>query len=133
MLKSKEKRAEYARNYYEKNKTRFKKWHKAYRENNKDKIRVMIRNWYIKQYGLSLEQHTSMLKKQNGVCAICGNKEIWKDSKGRIKNLSIDHNHVTNEIRGLLCNRCNRLLGLINDDIKILKSTIKYLSNKRVK
>ena len=41
--------------------------------------------------------------------------------------VAIDHNHVTGEIRGLLCNACNKGIGFLNDDIRLLKNAIKYL------
>jgi hypothetical protein len=68
-----------------------------------------------------------MLKKQNGVCAICGNKEIRKNNKGEIRALSVDHNHKTGKVRALLCGNCNQTLGIFNENIDVLKKMIKYL------
>jgi hypothetical protein len=39
----------------------------------------------------------------------------------------MDHNHTTQEIRGLLCCRCNRVLGLVKEDPEILNRMQKYL------
>jgi hypothetical protein len=64
----------------------------------------------------------SLLEKQNGVCAIC-------DRVDSNRSLSIDHDHTTKIIRGLLCTRCNRVLGQIYDDIDLLKRAIMYLEN----
>lgn len=55
------------------------------------------------------------------ICNICNN-EFKSDKYKRI-----DHNHITGKVRGLLCPKCNFLLGMCNDDIKILKSAISYL------
>ena len=67
-----------------------------------------------------------LLAKQNGVCAICSQKE----KIGRSANpdvLSVDHNHTTEAIRGLLCRNCNSALGLFKDDLDILESAVRYM------
>ena len=61
-------------------------------------------------YGITLEQYEEIFKKQNGLCAICGSPP-----RGRMKNLSVDHDHVTNNVRGLLCVTCNRALGYLEN------------------
>lgn len=58
---------------------------------------------------------------QNGSCAICGKKETES------KKLVVDHNHKTGKVRGLLCHSCNTALGLVKEDIEILKKMIKYI------
>ena len=50
--------------------------------------------------------YTLMLEKQNGMCGICG---IERCSTGR--KFSIDHDHITGKVRGLLCVGCNIRLG----------------------
>ena len=62
-----------------------------------------------------------MLKIQNHKCKICPNL-ISIDTK------EVDHDHKTGKVRGLLCHRCNLLLGLAKDDINILNNSIIYLS-----
>ena len=59
-----------------------------------------------KLYGLSLAQFTNMLEFQSGSCAIC------KVKQGE-RLLCVDHDHATNKIRGLLCSRCNLLVGVL--------------------
>lgn len=73
-----------------------------------------------KSFGISLLEYKEMLKKQKGCCAICG-------SFPEKRRLSVDHNHITNEIRGLLCHSCNVALGHFEDNIDILKRAIIYL------
>ena len=67
---------------------------------------------------------------QRGLCAICEKPEVNKDAKGKIKWLSVDHNHVTGELRGLVCYRCNTALGKFGDSIVTLQSAIKYLEER---
>lgn len=82
---------------------------------------------YQKKYGITLAQFELMLKSQNGVCAICGQPETFKGRGGKITPLSIDHDHKTMRIRGLLCRRCNSFLGHIKDDPEILEKGAAYL------
>lgn len=84
----------------------------------------MNRDWnYRKKYGITLKQYNELLVAQNGVCILCGKKDAYKN-KGR--NLFVDHNHKTNIIRGLLCSRCNTMLGHI--ELVGVEKVLKYLS-----
>ena len=76
--------------------------------------------------GITPEQVTELHSKHDGKCAIC-NKEFES-----LRKTFIDHDHVTGSVRGLLCPKCNNLLGACNDDIKILESAISYLKNVSV-
>jgi DNA-directed RNA polymerase subunit RPC12/RpoP len=80
----------------------------------------------MRDWGLSIEDYNSILKSQNGVCAICGKPETWKQ-KGEIKRLVVDHDHTTGKVRGLLCHRCNLGVGTFNDNVAFLKNVIEYL------
>lgn len=66
-------------------------------------------------YGITQDRYEEILKSQNYKCAVCG-----RDNSGttRAFNLSVDHNHVTGEIRGLLCHPCNSASGLLFVDEK---------------
>jgi len=77
------------------------------------------------KYGITLEQYDTMLKIQNGVCAICKQPEISLNNVGTTKNLSVDHSHFTGKTRGLLCNRCNTLIGYLEH--KLVLEANKYL------
>jgi hypothetical protein len=63
---------------------------------------------------------------QNGVCAICKKPETTM-KLGRVLKLAVDHNHTTNKIRGLLCCKCNRALGLFDDSADLLHAAGNYL------
>lgn len=60
-------------------------------------------------YNITLEEYDCIFEQQNGVCAICGS--VNKNGM----RLSVDHNHKTNKVRGLLCINCNRKLGVLED------------------
>jgi len=75
-------------------------------------------------YNLEYEEFELLLKSQNNCCAIC------KISKVKLnRDLDVDHCHRTNKVRGLLCSNCNRAIGLLKEDIKIVKELLKYLTN----
>jgi hypothetical protein len=86
-----------------------------------------VRN--VKQYGITPEQFIELSEKQDNLCAICNNPEQNN------KRLCIDHDHLCCSgrfscgkcIRGLICTRCNKTLGMANDDIVLLQYMIDYL------
>lgn len=73
-------------------------------------------------YGITEAQYLDILEDQNYSCRICGVHE-----REVPKALSVDHNHVTGEVRGLLCDACNRGLGLFKDNPDIIAEAFKYL------
>jgi hypothetical protein len=81
-------------------------------------------------FGMSLEEYDLILISQNNVCAICEKKESAKWKDGRILNLSVDHCHKTGKIRGLLCQKCNRGIGYLDDDITIVNKALIYLKKE---
>jgi hypothetical protein len=103
------------------NKEKVKISQKKYRENNKEKNALKQREWKLKnKYGITFKEYNTMLEKQNGACAICG--EIKNET------LAVDHNHKTGEIRGLLCAHCNHVIGFAKDNVDILNKIILYLN-----
>jgi len=80
-----------------------------------------------RNYGITLEQYNQMFAEQKGLCAICGEKETTKNQY-KLRQLSVDHNHVTGQVRSLLCSNCNLLLGCAKDSKEILLKAILYLS-----
>ena len=82
----------------------------------------------LRKFGITLEEYNKMLKQQNNKCAICKQGEIKLNKYGKPKRLSVDHDHKTNKIRGLLCHTCNTGIGLLKDDIEIIKNALIYLS-----
>lgn len=85
---------------------------------------------YMLQYhfGLTSEEYETKLREQGGVCAVCS-KPDGQDlhSPNKYKRLSVDHNHKTGMIRGLLCNDCNRSIGQLQDSPALLRRAAEYL------
>ena len=81
------------------------------------------RSKFKTQYGITPEEYDIMLEKQGGGCAICG---VNKPSD-RTTHFAVDHCHTTGTVRGLLCTKCNRGLGLFNDDTIRIEQAVKYL------
>ena len=77
-------------------------------------------------YGIDENQYLSLLKKQKGKCAICGEKSAVPKPPYR---LHVDHCHETNQIRGLLCGRCNTGIGLFRNREDLLRRAVSYLEN----
>lgn len=101
----------------EKYKERLKKW--TY--HNSDKRRnIVLKN----EYGITLDDYNRMFEDQKGRCAICD-----KHQSELKRKLHVDHCHTCNEVRGLLCQHCNTVLGLIKDDVQALQRAIKYLTS----
>lgn len=62
------------------------------------------------------------------MCAVCQRPESVIDPrKGETKELAVDHCHETGRIRGLLCNNCNRAIGLLGDSVELLLKAVEYL------
>jgi len=82
------------------------------------------------KYGISLSFYEKMIAAQQNLCAVCGLPESKINRKtGVVESLRVDHNHETKAIRGLLCNRCNIVLGHVGDSTQLLCSLIAYLKS----
>ena len=116
----------YSKEYYE-------RYIKPWRAANKEKFNASKRRYYhdvvkFKAFGITKEDYMLLLSKQNNVCAICGKTQKYKIEK----ELSIDHDHVTGRVRGLLCECCNSAIGLFDEDIHILNNAIEYINKYMV-
>lgn len=74
--------------------------------------------------GITKNQYLCMLEAQENLCAIC--RQPSKDGQ----ELAIDHNHLTEQVRGLLCKPCNRALGLFGDNINTIENALNYLKER---
>ena len=88
---------------------------------NKERVRQTKRKWGLAKYGLTVEGYDRIYKKQRGRCVICGKRQ----------KLHVDHDHLTNKVRGLLCFRCNYGLGWWSEDISRMKRAIVYLRSQK--
>jgi Recombination endonuclease VII len=104
---------------------RLKRYMQRYRQENPHIIKAISRRQHLKiKFGITPGQYDEMFAAQQGLCAICGQPErTFMDGR----KLAIDHDHKQNRIRGLLCFKCNRALGGLNDDISLLQRAIDYL------
>lgn len=101
-----------------------REWHRKARRANKE---TYLDKYFQKKYGVTLEWHRQTLEDQGGNCAVCGKPEFVK-ILGELISLSVDHDHATGKARGLLCTKCNRGLGLFNDNVGLLKAASDYIS-----
>ena len=112
----------------------------ADREKDPEKYRNYDRKWrakniersrlkdIVKKHNISYEEYLEMMKKQNGLCAMCSKPEKRRSrTKGQICRLAVDHNHATGKIRELLCHGCNQVIGHAKESVEILKKAILYL------
>ena len=131
---NKEKRKAESKEYYQNNKDYFKDYYqknkehmKAYRDKNREKINKQKKEGYFKKnYNLTIDDYNKRVEQQNNKCAICGNEET-NTFKGKVVNLSVDHNQKTGKVRGLLCKDCNVSLGNLNENISLFYKCIEYL------
>jgi beta-galactosidase/beta-glucuronidase len=92
------------------------------------KTKEQIADLYYKRiYGISLAQFNAMLQRQNSKCALC-------DCALNMTHLDasravVDHDHVTGNVRGILCNECNRGLGYFHDNAAALLKAANYITN----
>lgn len=130
--KNLEKRKAYMKAYYadpvnkERRKENYRKRIEHYRARDKAHYHLTKerhRELHIaKRYGMSVEAYRLLLENHGGLCGICGNPETAKN-----KTLSVDHNHRTGKVRGLLCGRCNKTIGFFHEDLELLEKAKKYL------
>lgn len=82
--------------------------------------------WLLRsKYGLSTEDYEALLVAQDGKCAIC------RDECETGRRLCVDHDHETGRVRGLLCVRCNALIGYARDDVRTLAAAAIYLRDTK--
>jgi len=121
-------RKEYAKQLARKNRLNDPIRAKKYYTDNKEKVLARMRDRHLElTYGLTNEEYEKMLLNQDSRCAICYKHEDSKARNGSIKNLSVDHCHITGKVRKLLCSKCNSLLGMANESKETLYAAIKYL------
>lgn len=74
-----------------------------------------------RKYKITLMEYESMLASQNGTCKIC------HEPDNTDRRLAVDHCHKTGRVRGLLCYRCNTVIGHMKESVELFASAIRYL------
>jgi len=113
---------------------------------NADPLRKAVRDAYQKAhhrkvalsvYGLTVEEYQALAVAQDYRCAICNEEGLAPRELVTIADrksvLAVDHCHEDGQVRGLLCTRCNSLLGMARDSEEILMAAVRYLQRSRVK
>lgn len=93
---------------------------RRYRLNHPDRVRATKRKT---EYGITQEEFDHRRIEQNNKCVIC--------LREFVRTPHIDHDHITGEVRALLCGNCNPMLGHARDDISVLRNAIAYLEKFR--
>lgn len=106
-----------------------------YRQLNADRLSEKSRQrdpekrrlWKLKhKFNLTAEDEKRMIVAQKNLCATCLKPE-WVVVRGQVKRLAVDHSRKTGVVRALLCNNCNRALGMIYEDVDTLSRMVAYL------
>lgn len=102
---------------------------RAYRRSHRKQCKAIERRAYMRsKYGISEEEYDALFQEQGGVCAICERPELVSTIRSEgPRRLAIDHDHKTGKVRGLLCFRCNTMLGRLLDNVCVLNRAIEYL------
>lgn len=115
-------------------------YYREWRRKNLDKARAISRRAYHKdphkqwvrllkkQYGLTEQDYCNMFAQQEGRCAICDLDQGAQDRK-----LNVDHDHQTGYVRGLLCDSCNKALGLMHDSMTSFERAAQYLEQSNTR
>jgi hypothetical protein len=92
-----------------------------------EKQKDTSRFYYImKRYGLTRADYFKLMDNQNKACAIC--KTVFTDSK----SIHVDHCHNKKYVRGLLCTRCNIMIGMALENPTILDNAKLYITSHDV-
>ena len=84
--------------------------------------------WLWEKYKMTPEDYDALFEKQKGCCAICKTEQSGHNVT---EHLLVDHNHITNEVRGLLCSSCNLMIGKAKADAgtEILRGALTYIES----
>ena len=92
---------------------------RGYRVRNKKTILRKELTRRVVKFGIRLKDYDAMFVEQKKRCAVClAKSKRW---------LCVDHNHKTGKVRGLLCMKCNLVVGNAFESVRILQNAINYL------
>jgi hypothetical protein len=131
--------AAYYRDYYKRNRAKYRRAVQKWKQANPDRVRAASHERYLEKreqilkanktwrlktnYGITPETYEVMREMQGGRCVICGTDK----PRGNHGTLCIDHDHKTGKVRGLLCGTCNRALGFFKDSESLLIAAAEYI------
>lgn len=116
-------------------KTCTNEWNRQYYHRSADRRHKQRGNAVLRKYGVPMEYLLELLAKQNECCAIC--KLHWRDcvpSKHSkydmvfLQYLYVDHCHTTGRVRGLLCNKCNIAIAMLDENLERFDAAKRYLN-----
>lgn len=122
-LTNREEKRAYARAWYHNHMDRIRVYQYHYNHSEKGK-QADKRGKLKKRYGLTRQGYESLCAAAGGCCAICRTE----NGNGTAR-LTVDHDHLTGRIRGLICGLCNSGLGFFREDQATMKAAIEYLGN----
>ena len=122
----------YAKAHYEANKEAYKARAAAWKVANRAAKLESQRGTNLRlKYGIEPTDFEQMFLEQEGRCPLCFVEMVTGDTRqysgNGARRACVDHDHETGKIRGILCNRCNRSIGLLRDDPAILRRAADYL------
>lgn len=79
------------------------------------------------KYGIGLDEYERLLAEQHGRCAICDREPVEGE-----RAFAVDHDHDTGRVRGILCGPCNRGIGYLQEEPKLLRAAAAYLEERAV-
>lgn len=129
---------EYQRRYREKNRAKINErkaawmaarpgygteYRKRWKKENRERVWKAAREIELRAYGINLDGYSKMLAAQGGACKIC------REPPTKV-SLHVDHCHSTGRVRGLLCSKCNLMLGNARDSRAVLLAAVAYLEEQ---
>lgn len=101
-----------------------------YRAANRARRREEQKKWQLrKNYGMTPDDVAQMLAAQDNRCLICDDAFDLQSPA----SFAIDHDHATGEVRGALCQLCNKALGLLRDDPDLMRRAAEYVESRKGK
>lgn len=125
VAKNRERVQSQGREHYARNREAYNAKMRAYKS--RDDVRLKLKSWLLeKKYGIDITAFEGLIKSQEGKCKCCNTPF------GLLRGLKpcVDHCHATGKIRGILCVRCNLLLGHANDQPEVLRNCAAYLERE---
>ena len=103
--------------------------HRKQRATERERFKKYNLTRQLKKYGITSEEFELLCRQCGGKCPICHCELVFDGPKGNPRKAAIDHDHDTNEVRGILCVRCNLGIGQLGDDPAAVQRAADYLKS----